>query len=237
MKGVVDRVLLESTYSVKCGIPPQCQAGVEPSRMQSCEFPATCQVRTVCACLDTCSSPYSSDTCGPMAASCKPSSPASLCRDSFSPSSESLGLSFSWQILVSASSGCSSPTQLELTSSLLSDKKKKKKKSHLAPVKKHFSFSELVMPPVFMRHAWVRVKSLQTRLTLCDPMDHQAPLSMGFSRHEYWSSLPCPPLGDLPSPGIEPMSFMSITLAGFFFTTSTTWKAPLMRQTHSIDLL
>ena len=106
-----------------------------------------------------------------------------------------------------------------------------------APVKKHFSFSELVMPPVFMRHAWVRVKSLQTRLTLCDPMDHQAPLSMGFSRHEYWSSLPCPPLGDLPSPGIEPMSFMSPTLAGFFFTTSTTWKAPLMRQTHSIDLL
>ena len=102
------------------------------SRMQSCEFPATCQVRTVCACLDTCSSPYSSDTCGPMAASCKPSSPASLCRDSFSPSSESLGLSFSWQILVSASSGRSSPTQLELTSSLLSDKKKKKKKSHLA---------------------------------------------------------------------------------------------------------
>ena len=123
MKGVVDRVLLESTYSVKCGIPPQCQAGVEPSRTQSCEFPATCQVRTVCACSDTCSGPYSSDTCGPMAASCKPSSPASLCRDSFSPSSESLGLSFSWQILVSASSGCSSPTQLELTSSLLSDKK------------------------------------------------------------------------------------------------------------------
>ena len=119
MKGVVDRVLLESTYSVKCGIPPQSQAGMEPSRTQSCEFPATCQVRTVCACSDTCSGPYSSDTCGPTAASCKPSSPASLCRDSFSPSSESLGLSFFWQILVSASSGRSSPTQLELTSSLL----------------------------------------------------------------------------------------------------------------------
>ena len=76
----------------------------------------------------TLSGPYSSDTCRPTAASCEPSSPASLCRDSFSPSSESLGLSFSWQILVSASSGRSSPTQLELTSSLLSDKKKKKKK-------------------------------------------------------------------------------------------------------------
>ena len=34
----------------------------------------------------------------------------------------------------------------------------------------------------------------------------QAPLSMGFSRQEYWSGLPCPPPGDLPDPGIEPMS-------------------------------
>ena len=35
---------------------------------------------------------------------------------------------------------------------------------------------------------------------------HQAPLSMGFSRQEYWSGLPCPPPGDLPDPGIKPMS-------------------------------
>ena len=33
---------------------------------------------------------------------------------------------------------------------------------------------------------------------------HQAPLSMGFSRQEYWSGLPCSPPGDLPNPGIEP---------------------------------
>ena len=33
---------------------------------------------------------------------------------------------------------------------------------------------------------------------------HQAPLSMGFPRQEYWSGLPCPPPGDLPDPGIEP---------------------------------
>ena len=32
----------------------------------------------------------------------------------------------------------------------------------------------------------------------------QAPLSMGFSRQEYWSGLPCPPPGDLPNPGIKP---------------------------------
>ena len=34
----------------------------------------------------------------------------------------------------------------------------------------------------------------------------QAPLSMGLSRQEYWSGLPCPPSGDLPNPGIEPAS-------------------------------
>ena len=53
----------------------------------------------------------------------------------------------------------------------------------------------------------------------------QAPLSMGFSRQEYWSGLLCPPPGDLPSPGFEPASLTSLALAGRFFTTSTTWKA------------
>ena len=46
----------------------------------------------------------------------------------------------------------------------------------------------------------------------------QAPLSMGFSRQEYWSGLPCPPPGDLPDPGIEPVSPISPALAGRFFT-------------------
>ena len=49
----------------------------------------------------------------------------------------------------------------------------------------------------------------------------QSPLSMGFSREKYWSGLPCPPPGDLPDPGIEPVSLMSPALAGGFFTTST----------------
>ena len=35
---------------------------------------------------------------------------------------------------------------------------------------------------------------------------HQAPLSIGFSRQEYWSRLPCPPPGDLPNPGVKPRS-------------------------------
>ena len=47
----------------------------------------------------------------------------------------------------------------------------------------------------------------------------QAPLSMGFSRQEYWSGLPFPPPGDLPDPGMEPKSLVSSALAG------TTWEA------------
>ena len=54
---------------------------------------------------------------------------------------------------------------------------------------------------------------------------HQAPLSMGFSRQEYWTGLPCPPPGDHPDPEIEPLSLMSPALAGGFFSTSTTWEA------------
>ena len=53
----------------------------------------------------------------------------------------------------------------------------------------------------------------------------QTPLSMGFSRKQYWSGLPFPIPGDLPNPEIEPMSLMS-PLAGWFFTTSATWEAP-----------
>ena len=49
----------------------------------------------------------------------------------------------------------------------------------------------------------------------------QAPLSMGFSRQEYWSGLPQSLPGDLPESGIEPVSPMSPALAGRFFTTST----------------
>ena len=45
-------------------------------------------------------------------------------------------------------------------------------------------------------------------LTLATPwtVAHQAPLSMGFSRQEYWSGLPFPSPGDLPDPGIKPSS-------------------------------
>ena len=61
----------------------------------------------------------------------------------------------------------------------------------------------------------------QSRPTLATPWTgaRQAPLSMGFSRQEYCSGLPCPPPGDLPDPGTEPGSLASPPLAGKFFTT------------------
>ena len=49
---------------------------------------------------------------------------------------------------------------------------------------------------------------------------------MGFSRKESWSGLPCSPPGDLPDPGTETASLISLALAGGFFTTSATWEAP-----------
>jgi len=56
-------------------------------------------------------------------------------------------------------------------------------------------------------HVWVfsDVQVFATPLTIA----HQAPLSMGYSRHKYWSGLPFPSPGDLPNPGIKPTSSMS----------------------------
>ena len=63
-------------------------------------------------------------------------------------------------------------------------------------------------------------------------VDHQTPLSMEFSRQEYWSELPCPPPGDLPEPEIKPMSLTSPALASGSFTTSTTWEIYLLLMYH-----
>ena len=45
----------------------------------------------------------------------------------------------------------------------------------------------------------------------------QPPLSIGFSRQEYWSGLSCPPQKYLPDPGIEPISLMSLELAAILY--------------------
>ena len=54
----------------------------------------------------------------------------------------------------------------------------------------------------------------------------QAPLSMRFSRQEYWSGLPFPPPGNLLNPGIKPVFLMSPALTGEFFTPGPTWEVP-----------
>ena len=73
----------------------------------------------------------------------------------------------------------------------------------------------------FIICAFVHVQLLQSCLIICDPVDCQAPLSMGILQQEYWSGLPCPPPGDLPDPGIKPVS---PALTGGFFTTEPLQK-------------
>ena len=67
------------------------------------------------------------------------------------------------------------------------------------------------LPAVYFQIKPAAAKSLQSCLTLGDPMDCGPPgsLSMGFSRQEYWSGLPFPPPGDFPDPGIKPKSLLS----------------------------
>ena len=62
----------------------------------------------------------------------------------------------------------------------------------------------------------------------------QAPVSMGFSRQDYWSGLPFPSPGDPPNPGMEPTSLLSPSSAGGFFTASTTWEALLIPKWHCL---
>ena len=59
----------------------------------------------------------------------------------------------------------------------------------------------------------------------------QAPLSVGFSRQEYWSGLPFPSPEDLPNPGIEPPSLVSPALAGEVFTA-----VPLGNPVHVFSI-
>ena len=76
--------------------------------------------------------------------------------------------------------------------------------------------------------------------TLCDPMycvACQAPLSMRFLRQEYWSGLPLLPPGDLPDPGMEPMSLVSPAMAGRFFTTEPPEKPSISPKGNSTSIL
>ena len=64
----------------------------------------------------------------------------------------------------------------------------------------------------------------------------QAPLSMEFSRQEYWSGLPFPTPGILPDPGIERTSLVSPALAGRLFTVASPGKPPTVKWDNKISL-
>ena len=64
---------------------------------------------------------------------------------------------------------------------------------------------------------------------------HQAPISMGFSRQEYWSGLPFPTAGDLLDPVIEHESLASPAMAGRFFTTVPPGKIPSRLQVSNLE--
>ena len=83
-------------------------------------------------------------------------------------------------------------------------------------------------------HLYMQCVCAQSCLTLSDPMDcaSQAPLSMEFSRQEYWSGVSFPPPGDLPDPGIEPESPGSPALAGGLFTTVPHGKPHYSTSAH-----
>ena len=68
---------------------------------------------------------------------------------------------------------------------------------------------------------------------LCDPrtVAHQIPLSMGFSRQEYWSGLSFPPPADLSDPRTEPIFSVSPALAGRFFNTEPHGKPNVVSRT------
>ena len=76
----------------------------------------------------------------------------------------------------------------------------------------------------------MHAKSLQSCLTLCDPVNCSLPGSSvhGILQARVLEWIAILPPGDLPNPGIEPMSLMSPALEGGFFTTSATWEASSM---------
>ena len=81
----------------------------------------------------------------------------------------------------------------------------------------------------FQVSAYTFIECMRAKLLQSCPtpwtVAHQASLSMGFSRQEYWSGFLYPPPGVLPNPAISPVSLTSPALAGGFFTTSATWEA------------
>ena len=85
-------------------------------------------------------------------------------------------------------------------------------------------------PSVPECHWHVCVLLAQSCLTLCNPwtIACKAPLSMGWSRQEYWSGFPCPPPGDLSNPGMEPVSLVSFALQADSLSTAPPEESMLL---------
>ena len=77
-------------------------------------------------------------------------------------------------------------------------------------------------------------ESLQLCPTLCDSMNLPGSFVHGILQVRILEGLPCPPPGDLPNPGIEPLFLRSPALAGGFLTTSATWEVQDQYHQHII---
>ena len=94
---------------------------------------------------------------------------------------------------------------------------------------KHYYYAYMQPLSSKSRHHLYHYKEQESHIRLFtapQTIARQAPLSMGFSRQEYWSKFPFPTPEDLPDPGIELTTLMSPTLAGRFFLPLPTWEAP-----------
>ena len=90
---------------------------------------------------------------------------------------------------------------------------------------------ERSIPQIISRTHFVVFSRSVVSNSFATTVARQTPLFMGFPRQEYWSGLPFPSPGDLPDPGIEPVSPV---LAGGFFTTESPEKpSPKLAHCHS----
>ena len=102
--------------------------------------------------------------------------------------------------------------------------------SHLGNVPRSLCSIVCLHSVVCFMHACVCAKSLQSCLTLCDPVAHSppGPSVHGILQARILEWVAMPSSRALPDPGIEPASLTFPASAGGFFTTSTTWKAPIL---------
>ena len=86
------------------------------------------------------------------------------------------------------------------------------------------NFSQVICFLCYWVSGYVLSHSVESNSAASGTVAHQVPLPVEFSRQEQWSGAPFPTAGDLPDPGIEPVSLVSPALAGRFFTISPPGK-------------